>query len=375
MRKPAERRSRGRAAACSGSDGMAWNHPSRRRARWLGFALGCLGLGDGLRALAQETPVNAAPPAASVAVPGGGTGREAQLEERIRQLESVIQRMPDPEQVRRLEAKLQEMPDAHYVRQLEATVQQLSTQVRQLSTRLEASQGSRAMTPSSPTGGAAGGGTLNAGVGEEPVGGAAGISPSAPPPTPRFDMPEPIPDLPLRSRFGPGFELKTVDDEFNIQLYDLTQADGRFYGRGNQTPVSDTFGLARQWLIFSGHLTRPCEYYISLADAIDTFNILDVFLNVNYDRRFQFRIGRFKTPFAYEFYAAPVQALPNGEWSLFFNNFGMNRDVGTMVWGELFQYRLDYAVGLFNSVPNGFVDLSNPKDGIAYLNFAPWETV
>ncbi|MBX6312905.1 MAG: hypothetical protein IRY99_08330 [Isosphaeraceae bacterium] len=112
---------------------------------------------------------------------------------------------------------------------------------------------------------------------------ASPISPAAPPPSPRFDMPEPIPDLPLRVRFGPGFELKTADDEFNLQFHNLVQLDGRFYQQAHQTPVSDTFVVPRQWLIFSGHLTKPYEYYISISEAFDTFNILDVFLNINYD--------------------------------------------------------------------------------------------
>src|SRR5262249_54818559 len=88
-----------------------------------------------------------------------------------------------------------------------------------------------------------------------------------------------------------------------------------------------------------------------------------------------FRIGRFKTPFLYEFYAVPTPALANGEWSLFFNNFALNRGFGAMLWGRLFRDRLDYAVGLFDETPNGVLDLGNRKDVIAFLNvlpFKPW---
>jgi phosphate-selective porin OprO and OprP len=48
------------------------------------------------------------------------------------------------------------------------------------------------------------------------------------------------------------------------------------------------------------------------------FAALDVFLNVNYDKRIQFRFGRFKSPFTYEFWAQPTEALASGEWSVFF---------------------------------------------------------
>jgi phosphate-selective porin OprO and OprP len=359
---------------------MAWKRMSDRQSRSLLLIAGLIGLGNGPPALAQDGGA-APPPAAPASSDKRPTSREAEMEERIRQLEKMIRAMPDPERVRRLEERIKQMPDPQYVKELEAKVQQLSSQVKRVSTRLQGNQTTRPTAPAPTTApdvtslpAPLGFDESDLGVGEEPVGGAAGLSPSAPLPSSRFDMPEPIPDIPISSHFGPGFEFRTGDDEFNMQFHNLTQADGRFYGRGNQVPVSDTFAIAREWLVFSGHLTKPFEYYVSIADAVDTFNILDVFLNVNFDRRLQFRIGRFKTPFTYEFYAEPTQALANGEWSLFFNNFGMNRDGGAMVWGQALEDRLDYAVGLFNGVPNGFIDLSNPKSGIAYLNFAPYET-
>ncbi len=217
------------------------------------------------------------------------------------------------------------------------------------------------------------GGTVSEEVG---FGGtAAGFGPAAELPSPRFDMPAVLPNVPAQTRWGPGFQLRTTDDEFDIQFHNLTELDGRFYGIPNQTPVSDTFGIARQWFVFNGHLSRPYEYYVSFNDSFDTFAALDVFLNVNYDKRIQFRFGRFKSPFCYEFYAQPTEALASGEWSVFFNNFGMNRDLGAMFWGESVAGRIDYAAGIFNSTPNGQFDLSNPKSVISFLNFAPFRPV
>src|SRR6185437_16474511 len=109
-------------------------------------------------------------------------------------------------------------------------------------------------------------------------------------------MPEPMANIPLIGRLGPGFQFRSRDDEFDLQFHNLTQADGQFYGIPNQTTTTDTFSIAREWLIFSGHLTRPYDYYLSLTDAAGAFNVLDVFLNVNYDKRIQFRFGRFKSP-------------------------------------------------------------------------------
>lgn len=358
--------------------------------RWLPIVLGSVGLGLGVprRATGQEVPSPPPiPPAAAARVapsaPAGRTAREVELEERLRRMEERFKSMPDPEQVRRLQT----------------TVQQLSTQVNQLSTELrrekEAARrpaglnGTRA-GPGGPGGPGAGGemsgppaaaangdGGSDEDVSEEiGFGGlAAGFGPAAELPSSRFDMPYVAPNTPAQARWGPGFQIRSPDDEYDIQFHDLTELDGRFYGIRNQTPVSDTFDIARQWFVFNGHLTRPYEYYVSFNNAFDTFSALDVFLNVNYDQRIQFRFGRFKSPFCYEFYAQPTEALASGEWSVFFNNFGMNRDVGTMLWGESVAGRIDYAAGIFNSTPNAQFDLSNPKSVIAFLNFAPFRPV
>ncbi len=193
------------------------------------------------------------------------TAHEAELEERLRQMEALIKKMPDPEQVRRLEERLRTLPDPEHVRQLESTVRQLSTQVDQLSTRLRQAEARRPASPNGtsvgpgmgsgpagtsglPAAGAIGLGTEPGGTVAEEVGfgaTAAGFGPAAELPSSRFDMPAVLPNVPAISRWGPGFQMRTADDEFDIQFHDLTELDGRFYGIPNQNPVSDTFDIAR----------------------------------------------------------------------------------------------------------------------------------
>ena len=199
-------------------------------------------------------------------------------------------------------------------------------------------------------------------------------SPPNPAPSTRFNMPPTTINSPLTGRFGPGFELKTADDEFVIQFHNLTQLDGRFYEQGGQNPVHDTFAIPRQWWMFSGRITKPYEYFLSFQNGFDTLSLLDVFVNVHYDDRLQLKLGRFKTPFTYEFYTEPIQGLISPERSLFFNNFALNRSVGLMGWGRLFNTTapLDYAVGLFNNARNSYEDTSDQKNILAYLNWRPF---
>ncbi|WP_435009729.1 OprO/OprP family phosphate-selective porin [Tundrisphaera lichenicola] len=199
-------------------------------------------------------------------------------------------------------------------------------------------------------------------------------TPANPAPSVRFDMPSTSVNFPLTGKFGPGFEFKTADEEFVAQWHNLTQFDGRFYQQANQSPTHDTFAFPRQWWMLSGRITKPFEYFISFQNGFDAISMLDVFLNIHYDDRLQFKVGRYKTPFTYEFYALPIQGLVQPERSLFFNNFALNRSLGVQAWGRLFAKTapLDYAVGMFNGARNSFVDLSDAKNVLAFVNWRPF---
>jgi phosphate-selective porin OprO/OprP len=181
-------------------------------------------------------------------------------------------------------------------------------------------------------------------------------------------------DIDADTNFGPGFQIRTKDSEYQIQFHDLLQADARIYQQADQQPVHSTFVIPREWFILSGRLTRPFEYYVAFAQGLDAVNLLDAYLNVNFDPRLQFKIGRFKTPYTYEFYNLTINSFPVPERSLFFNNFGLNRDLGGMAFGQLYQNRFDYAVGIFNGTRNGFLDGNDFKDVAGLINFRPFAT-
>ncbi len=257
------------------------------------------------------------------------------------------------------------------VRQLEATNARLLEAVETLSRQVE--------TLSRPTVvGAVEGTTLGVEIGPEGEpdlvpGGEAGRSTTTPEPESDYQMPGVPPSRELSEIIlGPGFTMGTENDEYQIQFHNLTQIDGRFYQPGNQTLTPDTFDIARQWFILSGRLSKPYEYYASIAQGGGGFNVLDAFLNVHYDDRVQFRAGRFRSPFTYEWYAEPVANLINPERSLFGENFALSRATGLMGWGQLFDKRLDYAAGVFNGGRNLLIDRNDAKDVAAFVNFAPF---
>jgi phosphate-selective porin OprO/OprP len=252
------------------------------------------------------------------------------------------------------------------IRQLETMVNSLSNQVQQLSSAPAASgPGANAASPDI--------GSKASNVTPSQAGGPAAPGQSLPPnpaPSKRFDSPATLESLPGTFKFGPGFELRSNDEEFFFQFHNLTQIDYRGYQQANQNPVHDTFGIPRQWFMFSGRITRPYGYFVSFAHGFDTISLLDVFIDINYDPRLQARIGRMKTPFTYEFLVDPIQGLINPERSVFFNNFGQNRDVGAMAFGRLFDKTFDYAAGVYNGTRNGSLAL---QDGKAFTGFINWK--
>jgi phosphate-selective porin OprO/OprP len=264
---------------------------------------------------------------------------------------------------------------------LEARIRQLEAMVESLSSRVQAVEAPA--PPGEPprtsnVGGIAGPGTAGSpGPGPNEPFGTVG-SEELPPADEqaKINMPAPNPKLNLKGVFGNGFGLSTEDEEYQFQFHNLTQVDYRGYWDTPAQPLNNlyhsTFGLPRQWWIFSGRLTKPFEYFVVPAFGFDNVNLLDAFLNIHYDDRFQIKIGRYKTPYTYEFFSLPINGLISPERSIFFNNFGLNRDVGVMLWGQLAQKRIDYAAGAFNGSRNFYIDRNSSPDIVAFLNFRPF---
>jgi phosphate-selective porin OprO/OprP len=178
--------------------------------------------------------------------------------------------------------------------------------------------------------------------------------------------------LPLKANFGPGFQLETDDEEFRLQIHVLSQTEARVWGR-DQVPSASGFFFPRQRFFFNGRITRPIEYVFSINRGLNSLDLLDAFLNLHPNDRFQFRIGRFMTPLTYDQFAIRPMWLPTPERSLFTTNLGLNRQIGAMAWGYLLDDRLDYAAGVFNGSRNSFQSLSNGLDFISYLNMRPFQ--
>jgi phosphate-selective porin OprO/OprP len=178
---------------------------------------------------------------------------------------------------------------------------------------------------------------------------------------------------PLRANFGNGFQFQTENEEFRLQIHVLSQVEARAWGNSGHGPPDSGFFLPRQRFFFNGRITKPIEYVFSINRGLNSLDLLDAFLNYHPDDRFQLRFGRYMTPLTYDQFAIRPMWLPTPERSLFTTNLGLNRQIGLMAWGYLFDHRLDYAAGVFNGSRNSFQNLSHSLDFISYINARPFQ--
>jgi phosphate-selective porin OprO/OprP len=179
--------------------------------------------------------------------------------------------------------------------------------------------------------------------------------------------------MPLKASFGPGFQFQTDDEAFRLQVHYESQVEGRVWGEVDQIPATNGIYLPRQRIFFSGNITKPIEYEFAINRGLGNLNLLNAFLNFNFDERFEVRVGRYFVPLLYEQYAVSNYWLLTPERSLFSTNVGLNRQFGVMAWGYLFDKHLDYAAGVFNGTRNSFENLDKAVDFVGYLDFRPFQ--
>jgi len=172
-----------------------------------------------------------------------------------------------------------------------------------------------------------------------------------------------------------GFKLSTEDNEYTFGIRGMVQLDGKVYSQPAPGFASSGIYTPRSRFYLEGHLTKPIQYEFSFQQTYDSVNLLDAYVNFNYDPRIQLRFGRYKTPFTYEWYRIHIWDLLAPERSLFATNFEGQRRFGLMGWGTLFQNRMEYAVGSFDTQRNGYQAFNSLQDVMAFVNLKPFYNV
>lgn len=279
-------------------------------------------------------------------------------------LSSSAQDLPSPSEpplpVESIESRVDSLTESH--RQLTERLNRLMEENESLTERLNTLQ----PIPPSPDSNDRGGRSLLSGL--------PATDDDDQPPDIRTD--EPLPkskEQTTKSTFHEGFKWSTEDGEFTLNFHNETQLDTRAYGQAHMDPTNQFgFYIPRMRMIFNGRLTKPIEYNISINKGTGDLNLLDAYLNFNYDPRFQFRLGRFRVPFTYDWFALSNQFLTTPERSVFATNLGYNRNFAAMIHGEVWQERMEYAFALANGPRNSYFDTNASKDLLAFVNARPF---
>jgi len=170
-----------------------------------------------------------------------------------------------------------------------------------------------------------------------------------------------------------GFSLRSADGNFVLRLRGYAQFDGRFWTQDEQKPQVETFLLRRVRPIFEGTVYKIFDFRIMPDFGQGQTVLFDAYLEARFNPAFRVRAGKFKPPVGLERLQSATdilfveRALPT--------NLVPNRDLGVQVGGDLAGGAVNYALGVFNGVPdlgNGDADSNNDKDVAARVFFQPF---
>ena len=170
----------------------------------------------------------------------------------------------------------------------------------------------------------------------------------------------------IRAGYDEGFFLKTKDDNFSLKFNAFFQFQffiEDFDDERNAEPDVDvSFQIRRLRLYFTGNAFRPwLRYTIQLAaDRGSRFELRDAYIDLAYYERAKPRFGQFKVPFNREELTSD-SAIQFVDRSIVNDEFTLERDIGAMLHGGLFDDILEYGVGIFNGTGRN-VDKNEDSD-------------
>jgi phosphate-selective porin OprO and OprP len=200
-------------------------------------------------------------------------------------------------------------------------------------------------------------------------------APPAEPPTPPGEGTERNPrpnELPSR-KFNEAskFVIASADDQNRLEFHALIDADGRWF-LTDKAGVN-TFLIRRARPSIDARVFKYLELTLQPEFAGSKFQILDAYANLRFLGEVQLRAGKMKPPVGLERLQSsrdtffPETSLPS--------QLVPNRDVGAQLHGNAGNGTFEWALGLFNGVPNGQVgdqDNNDSKDVEGRLFFQPF---
>ena len=170
-----------------------------------------------------------------------------------------------------------------------------------------------------------------------------------------------------------GFSFRSVDGAYQLRLRGYVHFDGRFFQEDDERPAVDTFLLRRVRPIFEGTVFKNFDFRIMPDFGGGQTVLQDAYIDARFSPKFKVRAGKFKPPVGLERLQSATELLFVER--AFPTNLVPNRDLGIQLHGDLAGGNVNWAVGVFNGVPdgaNGDADANDGKDIAARLFFQPF---
>lgn len=174
-----------------------------------------------------------------------------------------------------------------------------------------------------------------------------------------------------------GIRILSPDGKYRVELHNLTQPEFRAPFPTSPSSVGtnglvSSFDIPRQRFYFTGSIDKYFDFYSVLNRGYGSLDVLDSYVNLKYDKTFNVRVGRTKTPYGYEYYKIAEGDLIAPERSVFVGNLSPNRQIGAMAFGRLAGESVEYAAAVMNGPHRSFQDFNDAKMVALYVNTKPF---
>lgn len=178
-----------------------------------------------------------------------------------------------------------------------------------------------------------------------------------------------------------GFVIQSGESEsgegpsdFSLRVGADIQTDVRTFTGSSNVPSLDQILLRRVRPTFSGTVFKYIDFFIRPDFGQGQVVLYDVYAQLNYFSRANLRVGKFKPPVGLERLQSDddTNFIERGLPTLLVPS----RDIGYQIAGDIIRNRVNYAVGVFNGVPdNGLSDasVSDHRDYAARLFLTPFQ--
>jgi phosphate-selective porin OprO/OprP len=157
-----------------------------------------------------------------------------------------------------------------------------------------------------------------------------------------------------------GFFLRSRDRDFELRIRGYIQFDSRWYIADRNPSTTNTFDIRRARPVLQGTVYRYFDYYLMPDFGQGQTILYDAYGGYNYWDQLRVRAGKFKPPVGLEMLQSAADTL-FVERSVAVN-LVPNRDIGIQLYGDLFDNRLAYQVGVFNGVADNTINGGSPPD-------------